>query len=127
MKQTRTTACIAAIATLFAIGGCATKNFGVQAPLTDFEKQSLSCREIQLEQAKVMGFAQQVDKESQFDGRDILAALGDFGIGNSAARSTAIDSAKVRYHQLETAAYDKGCTTVKPDPLPATLQYGGRS
>lgn len=126
MKLTRASLCAVAM-TAAALTGCATKNFGTQAPLTDFERQNLSCREIQLEQAKVMGFAQQVDKESQFDGRDILAALGDFGIGNSAARSTAIDSAKLRYYQLETVAYEKGCTTAKPDPLPDPIKYGERS
>lgn len=109
MKPSSAHACSVALLAA-TITGCATKNFGTQPPLTDFERQTFTCREIQLEQAKVMGFAQQVDKESQFDGRDILAAFGDFGIGNSAARSTAIDSAKLRYHQLETAAYDKGCT-----------------
>lgn len=115
-----------ALPILSALCGCATKNFGSQAPLTDVERQTLTCREISLEQAKVMGFAQQVDRESRFDGRDILAALGDFGIGNSAARSSAIDSAKLRYHQLEAVAYEKGCTTTEPDPLPPTLQYGDR-
>lgn len=109
------------------MAGCATKNFGTQPPLTDFERLNLSCREIQIEQAKVMGFAQQVDKESQFGGRDVLAAFADFGIGNSMARSTAIDSAKLRYYQLETAAYDKGCTSVKPDPLPDEPRYETKS
>ncbi len=114
---------VAAIVFLTTLAGCATKNFGTQPPLTDFERQNLSCREIQMEQAKVMGFAQQVDKESQFDGRDVLAALGDFGIGNSVAKSSAIDSAKQRYYQLELAAYEKGCTTEKPEPLPEPVRY----
>ena len=111
---------------LIALSGCATKNYGTQAPLTDFERQNLSCREIQLEQAKVMGFAQQVDRESQFDGRDVLATLGDFGIGNSVARSSAIDSAKQRYYQLEVAAFDRGCTQTKPEPLATPLKYGAQ-
>ncbi|WP_367394545.1 hypothetical protein [Cupriavidus sp. Agwp_2] len=115
---------MAAAAAILAMTGCATKNYGTQAPLTDFERQNLSCREIQLEQAKVMGFAQQVDKESQFSGRDVLAAFGDFGIGNSLAKSNAIDSATLRYHQLATAAYESGCTTAKPDPLPEPVKYG---
>lgn len=115
------------MALAFTLAGCATKNFGTQPPLTDYERQNLSCSDIQMEQAKVMGFAQHVDKQSQFDGRDVLAAFGDFGIGNSAARSAAIESAQQRYYQLEVAAYDKGCTTVKPEPPPEPSRYESRS
>lgn len=110
-----------------ALSGCATKNFGVQPALTDFERQNLSCREIDLEKAKVIGFMQQANKENQFDGRDILAAFGDFGIGNSMAHSAAIDSAYRRTYDLELTAYEKGCTTYKPVPLPEPVKYGERN
>ena len=38
------------------LAGCATKNYGRQGELTDYEKNTMSCRELALEQAKVMGF-----------------------------------------------------------------------
>lgn len=103
--------------------GCATKNYGRQGVLTDLEKQTMSCREIQLEQAKVMGFSQHIDHESAFDGRDIFAFLGDLGIGNAIEKDAAVESAKQRYHQLESAAYEKGCTTIKPESPPEQLRY----
>ncbi|HCK4788280.1 TPA: hypothetical protein N0H43_006716, partial [Pseudomonas aeruginosa] len=37
------------------VAGCSTKNYGRQPELTDFERQTMSCREIDLEQAKVQG------------------------------------------------------------------------
>lgn len=111
---------------LVALQGCATKNYGRQGTLTDFEKQTMTCREIQLEEAKVMGFTQQIDKESAFDGRDVLAFLGDFGIGNAIEKDAAVDSAKQRHYQLQLTAYEKGCISVKPDPLPAPLKYGAQ-
>lgn len=109
---------------LLALQGCATKNYGRQGALTDFEKQTMTCREIDLDKARVMGFTQHIDKESAFDGRDVLAFLGDFGIGNAVEKDAAVESAKQRYYQLEIVAYEKGCTTAKPAPLPVPLRYG---
>ncbi|MEJ1959687.1 MAG: hypothetical protein WDM70_09950 [Nitrosomonadales bacterium] len=56
----------------------------------------MNCREIDLETAKVNGFIDQVNKESEFSGRDVLAILGDFGIGNNLEKSTALESANKR-------------------------------
>jgi len=126
VKLTFAALCAVAL-TAAGLSGCATKNFGTQPALTDFERQNLSCREIDLEKAKVIGFMQQANKENQFDGRDILAAFGDLGIGNSMAHSAAIDSAYRRTYDLELAAYNKGCTTYKPVPLPDPVKYEERS
>lgn len=104
---------------LLALQGCATKNYGRQGTLTDFEKRTMSCREIELEQAKVHGFLQHVDKESEFDGRSILSFLGDFGIGNLIEKENAVKSANDRHMQLQTAAYERGCTTVNPQQAQA--------
>jgi hypothetical protein len=84
----------------------------------------MSCREIELEQAKVRGFGQHIDKESEFDGRSVLAFLGDFGIGNAIEKEAAVDSAKQRYSQLESTAYERGCVATKPEPAPPPLRYG---
>ncbi|ALD90313.1 hypothetical protein CR3_1072 [Cupriavidus gilardii CR3] len=102
---------VIAAAALAAIAatGCATKNYGRQGALTDFEKQSMSCREIQLEQAKVQGFIERVNKESEFDGRSVLSFLGDFGIGNLMEKDSAMKSATDRSAQLQAVAAQKGC------------------
>ncbi len=94
------------ISTVIVIGlslsmlGCATKHYGRQGTLTAYEKETMSCREIDLEIAKVRGFVDHVNKESEFSGRDVLAALGDFGIGNSLERGAAIESANNRRDAL---------------------------
>lgn len=80
--------------------GCSTKNYGRQPDLTSFEKTALSCREIDLEQAKVQGFIQHVNEESEFDGRSVLSFLGDFGIGNTMERHSALASATTRLSEL---------------------------
>ncbi|MEN7529309.1 hypothetical protein [Cupriavidus sp. DL-D2] len=113
-------------ACMLTLQGCATKNYGRQGNLTNMEKETMTCREIQLEQAKVMGFTQYIDKESAFDGRDVLAFLGDFGIGNAIEKDAAVDSARQRHYQLEMAAYEKGCTTAKPEQPPTPLKYGAQ-
>ncbi len=103
------------VAMLFAllvivVSGCATKNYGRQGTLTHYEKESLTCREIDLEIAKVQGFVDHVNKESEFSGRDVLAILGDFGIGNSMEKGSAIESANKRLDQLRDLKSSKKCS-----------------
>ena len=58
---------------------CATKHYGRQGILSAYEKETMSCREIDLELAKVRGFIDHVNKESEFSGRDVLAGhIGRF-------------------------------------------------
>ncbi len=89
--------------------GCATKHYGRQGMLTSYEKTSMSCREIDLEMAKVRGFIDQVNEESEFSGRDVLAILGDFGVGNSMERGAALKSANKRLKELGDLRTAKGC------------------
>lgn len=94
---------------LTAMQGCATKTYGRQGTLTDFEKNSLTCREIDLELARTRGFIDHVNKESEFSGRDVLAILGDFGIGNSMERTAALESANKRAELLGTLRVARKC------------------
>lgn len=96
---------------LVAISGCATKTYGRQGALTGYEKESMTCREIDLETAKTRGFVEHVNKESEFSGKDVLAFLGDFGIGNNMERSSAIESANNRVTQLQELRAIKKCGT----------------
>lgn len=93
----------------FSIQGCATKTYGRQGSLTSYEKDSMTCREIDLEMAKVNGFIEHVNKESEFSGRDVLAILGDFGIGNNLEKSASLESANKRLEQLKTQRDAKKC------------------
>lgn len=97
------------VVAVIALTGCATKNYGRQGELTDYERQTMTCREIALEEAKVMGFLDHVDKESEFDGRSVLSFLGDFGIGNLMEKDNAIKSANTRLRQLKEVSTQKGC------------------
>jgi hypothetical protein len=89
--------------------GCATKTYGRQAVLTGFEKDTMTCREIDLDIAKTRGFVDHVNKESEFSGKDVLAILGDFGIGNSMEKSAALESANNRLTQLGELRRTKVC------------------
>lgn len=102
------------IAALSAVSvGCATKNYGRQGNLTELESARMSCADIELEEAKVQGWVDQVNDESSFDGRDALAIMGDFGIGNSMEKKAAMKSANKRLCQLQTVAVGKQC---RPEP-----------
>lgn len=92
---------------------CATKHYGRQGILSTYEKETMSCREIDLEIAKVRGFIDGVNKESEFSGRDVLAVLGDFGIGNALEKSAVIESANNRLDALQKLKNTKHC---KEDP-----------
>jgi hypothetical protein len=94
---------------ILSVQGCATKTYGRQGTLTNYEKDSMTCREIELETAKVRGFVDHVNKESEFSGRDVLAILGDFGIGNNLEKSSALESANKRLEQLSEQRNAKKC------------------
>jgi hypothetical protein len=89
--------------------GCATKNHGRMSYVSELEKREYTCREIELELAKVDAFLDQVSENSKVDGRSVLGFLGDFGIGNSMERSAAEKSARERRAQLEELKTEKGC------------------
>jgi len=94
--------------------GCATKNYGRQGMLTDFEKTTMSCRELELEEARVMGFLAHIDKESEFDGRSVLSFLGDLGIGNMMEKDGAVKSANERLAALHVERARKNCSRPTP-------------
>ena len=99
---------VTAVLAAATLTGCATKNYGRQGDLTSFERVTLTCREIELEEARVNGFIQHVDDESSFSGRSVLSFLGDFGIGNVMEKSSALESAEKRLASLQ-AAREKTC------------------
>jgi len=102
---------VAAVLVVSAIQGCATKTYGRQGSLTGYEKDTMTCREIDLELARTRGFIDHVNKESEFSGRDVLAILGDFGIGNNLEKSAALESANKRVEQLRDLRDAKKCNT----------------
>ena len=99
-----------AVLMLALIQGCATKTYGRQGALTSYEKDSMTCREIDLDLAKTRGFVDHVNKESEFSGRDVLAMMGDFGIGNNMEKSAALESANKRIEQLRDLRNAKKCS-----------------
>jgi hypothetical protein len=104
----------AAVLVLASVQGCATKTYGRQPLLTDKEKESMTCRDIDLDTAKVRAFIDRVKKESEFSGRDAIAVLGDFGMGNNLEKTDALQSANTRLVQLRHLRETKGCG---PEPV----------
>jgi hypothetical protein len=104
----------ASLVVLAAIQGCATKTYGRQDNLTSYEKNSMSCLEIDLDLIKTRGFVDDVidhvNMESEFSGRDVSAILGDFGIGNSLEKSAALENASQRIEQLGDLLDTKKCS-----------------
>ncbi len=100
---------ITSVLALVTLQGCATKHYGRQGNLSAYEVDTMTCREINLEMAKVRGFIDHVNKESEFSGKDVLAILGDFGIGNSMEKSAAIESANDRLDALRSLKTKKQC------------------
>lgn len=100
---------ICLVVALVALAGCSTKNYGRQGAVSDFERQTLTCREVEIETAKVHGYLTQVGKESEFDGRSVLSFLGDFGIGNTLEKNAAIEAANTRLSQLQMVSLARSC------------------
>ena len=109
LMKSRLPILVAALAAVFAMSACATKTYGRQGTLTGYEKDTMTCREVDLELAKTRGFVDHVNKESEFSGKDVLAILGDFGIGNNMEKSAALESANKRIEQLRDLRASKKC------------------
>ena len=105
----RSIAICSAITVLVSFQGCATKTYGRQGSLTAYEKETMTCREIELDLAKTRGFVNHVDEESKFSGKDVLALLGDFGIGNHLEKTAALESANSRVASLNELRGTKQC------------------
>ena len=98
-----------------AISGCATKRYGRAQPVSGVEGQFYTCREIELEIAKVEAFRQQIAEGAKVDWRSVAGFLGDYGIGNAMEKSAAEKSATERMNQLMTLRAQKGCVTTADD------------
>ena len=107
---------VGAVLVVTSLQGCATKMYGRQGTVTEFERNTLTCRETDLEIAKTRGFIDQVNKEAAFSGRDVLAFLADFGIGNNLERTAALESANNRIKELETQRTRKNCDMATAQP-----------
>ena len=96
---------------LIVVQGCATatKTYGRQGQLTDYERETLTCREINLEMARAHGWIDRVNKEAEFSGLDVVALLSDFGAGQAIERDLAIKSAVDRINELAQLRESKGC------------------
>ena len=101
---------VAAVAPAVALSGCATKRYGRLQPLTGAERVAYTCRDVDLEIAKVGAFQTQVAEGAQFNMASVLGILGDYGIGNSMERKAADASAARRLQQLNDLKAEKGCS-----------------
>jgi hypothetical protein len=100
---------LAAVAASVLVSGCATKRYGRLQPLTTAESQVYSCREIEVEIAKVEAFRGQVADGSKFNGASAMGFLGDFGIGNAQEKGQAERTATQRMNELLALKATKGC------------------
>jgi hypothetical protein len=140
---------VALVPALLITTGCATKRYGRLQPLTGAERAAYTCRDIDIEIAKVEAFKAQVAEGARFNVASVLGILGDYGIGNSMERKEADASAARRLAQLNDIKAEKGCSssylstadhqaavatvtnaahaTMSTDPLdvPGTIDLGG--
>lgn len=99
-----------ALAVALVTTGCATKRYGRVQPLSGVEKVAYTCRDIEIEVAKVEAFQQQVAEGAKFNVASVLGFLGDYGIGNSMERGGADRSALRRLNELKSLRAERGCT-----------------
>jgi hypothetical protein len=100
----------AAVVPALLLSGCATKRYGRLQPLTGMERVAYTCRDVDIELAKVGAFQQQIIEGAQFNMASVLGILGDYGIGNSMERGAAEASAAKRLGQLNDLKAEKGCS-----------------
>ena len=94
------------------MGGCATKRYGRMTELSGEEASLMDCNDIRREIAECRSFLDTVEGTG-FSGADVLAILGDFGIGNIMEKSAAVKSGKNRLDQLYALSEKRGCGVVR--------------
>ena len=95
--------------------GCATKTYGRQPLVTTYERENMSCREIDLDIAKTQGFIDKVNQESKFSIRDVYAFFGDLTIGNHMEEHQALESANQRIQDFRQLSEAKHCPAAPPN------------
>ena len=89
--------------------GCATKRYGRMQPVTGYETKAYSCEDIKVELSKIDAFELQVAEGAEFSALSIASFLGDFGIGNTIEKNSALKTAKERRVQLNGSAATQKC------------------
>lgn len=109
----------ASLLLLLFVQGCATKDYGRQSSLTDYEKEAMSCQDIDQEMNRVVAFVKRV-KSGGDDrhGMEFVAEMENRWLGNSLERSAAVESANSRMIQLWALRDAKKCSA----PAPAEVQ-----
>ena len=69
----------------------------------------MTCRELQLELIEGEEIERQINATGEFDARTVFGFLGDFGIGNSMAKSKARSALSKRISSIRAAQARKGC------------------
>lgn len=100
---------IIALAAVVLLAGCATKQYPQLAAVSEAEAAAFDCKDIQLEIIKAESARAEIDRIGEFDGRTVIGFLGDFGMGNGMAKSTAYEKADARLMQLRNLQTAKGC------------------
>ncbi len=116
----------ALVAIMLAAHGCATKRYGRMLALSPGESDAMDCQDLKREIAQAEAFLANINAESaKFDGRDVLAAAGDFGIGNAIEKNEATTSGKKRLYSLQVEYNRRGCyPAIEPIPNPADKKGG---
>ncbi len=78
-------------------------------PVTGYESQEYTCKDVKIELSKIDAFELQVAKESEFSAMSVASFLGDFGIGNTMEKNSALKTAKQRRVELNDIAAKKDC------------------
>lgn len=103
--------------------GCATRDMGRQSALTDYERESMTCQDIDQEMDRLVAFVKHVNSGGEQHGPELVAALENHWIGNSLERGAAVESANTRMVQLWAMRSAKKCSaTASPDVQTFPLQ-----
>lgn len=111
----------AALLVLLGLPGCATKDLGRQGSLSGYERESMTCTDIDKEMTRVVAFVDQVNKATSYRWYDLPTAMENRWVGNRDEKSAALESANSRMIELWTLRDRKQCTAaagMQPLALP---------
>lgn len=105
---------------LLALIGCATLRYDRLPPVSESEKQTLTCEQIELEIAKTESFLKDLQDPERITAAAVMDLLSTHGMVDSKDYDDAVESGTLRRAELLRLQWDKSCTKSNAEAPPTT-------
>jgi hypothetical protein len=115
-----TASALPAVIALFALIGCAALRYDRLSPVSQSEKQTLTCEQIEFEITKTESFLKDLQDPKRITAAGVIDLLSTHGMVDSKEYDDAVESGTLRRAELYRLQWDKSCTKSNAEASPTT-------